>query len=203
MEVRRQRRDTILAAAKELFYEYGYRQTTMESIAARTTLNKTTLYSYFSSKDELYVTLTIDCILEVEQQLKEGIAAAETPEDEVRAIFNTFIEYCLGNPELFRITQHFLHGEVRDNLPAHLVDEINYLTYRTLSLGSNTLREGVARGAFRGGLDPDLFCLISWRLAMGLLELAIQGGSEKAGAFSPDRRLYEQALDMLIGGIKT
>jgi AcrR family transcriptional regulator len=199
--MKQERRMTILAAAKELFYARGYQMTTMDSIAERTELNKATLYSYFGSKDELYVAITVDCILEIEQLLKEAIAAAESPEKKVRAIFNTFIEYCLNNPEVFRITQHFLHGAVREHLPVHLVDEINYLAYRTLSLGRDTLQEGVDQGAFRTGLDPELFCLISWRLTMGLLEMAIQGGSEKAGAFGTDRRLYEQALDMLIGGI--
>ena len=54
-EVRRQsRRDTILAVATTSFLEQGYAGTTMSGIAAALGGSKGTLWSYFSSKEDLF-----------------------------------------------------------------------------------------------------------------------------------------------------
>ncbi|MET0363609.1 MAG: TetR/AcrR family transcriptional regulator, partial [Sphingobium sp.] len=54
-EMRRQdRRDAILCVAGESFLEHGYTGTTMSGIAATLGGSKGTLWSYFSSKEELF-----------------------------------------------------------------------------------------------------------------------------------------------------
>lgn len=51
------RRLSILAAAKAAFEELGFEQATMSDIAARVGGSKATLYSYFHSKEELFLEL--------------------------------------------------------------------------------------------------------------------------------------------------
>jgi AcrR family transcriptional regulator len=54
-EARRQdRRDAILAVAKESFMEHGYAATSMSTIAARLGGSKGTLWSYFPTKEALF-----------------------------------------------------------------------------------------------------------------------------------------------------
>ncbi len=50
-----ERRDAIVAIAKEAFAANGYAGTSMSNIAARLGGSKATLYSYFKSKEELFV----------------------------------------------------------------------------------------------------------------------------------------------------
>jgi AcrR family transcriptional regulator len=49
-----ERRDAIVAIAKEVFATNGYAGTSMSNIAARVGGSKATLYSYFKSKEELF-----------------------------------------------------------------------------------------------------------------------------------------------------
>ena len=56
------RKKAILLAAKNAFFENGFQATTMEQIAHAAELSKGTVYLYFQSKEELYVSL-----------LKEGL----------------------------------------------------------------------------------------------------------------------------------
>lgn len=49
------RRDAIIAVAREAFAADGYAGTSMSSIAARLGGSKGTLYSYFKSKEELFI----------------------------------------------------------------------------------------------------------------------------------------------------
>lgn len=52
---RPQRQEQMLEAATKLFADAGYTDVTMESIAAETGITKPLLYSYFGSKEGLYV----------------------------------------------------------------------------------------------------------------------------------------------------
>lgn len=49
------KRESILAAAAEIFLEYGFEGASMAEIAARIGGSKGTLYGYFSSKEDLFV----------------------------------------------------------------------------------------------------------------------------------------------------
>jgi len=54
--------EQILAASRETFLELGYAGTSMDLIAQRARVSKTTLYTRFPSKDDLYVaTISAEC----------------------------------------------------------------------------------------------------------------------------------------------
>lgn len=52
------KRDSILEIAAQVFQEMGYERTSMDEIAARMGGSKVTLYSYFPSKQELFLGVT-------------------------------------------------------------------------------------------------------------------------------------------------
>jgi AcrR family transcriptional regulator len=57
-----ERRQAILAAAAEVFRETGYERASMAEISARVGGSKTTLYSYFKSKEELFAAVMTDAM---------------------------------------------------------------------------------------------------------------------------------------------
>lgn len=63
------KRAELVAAAVSVFAERGYEQTSMEDIRERAGCSKGTLYSYFASKDELF----LQTLLEVTEQEASGI----------------------------------------------------------------------------------------------------------------------------------
>jgi AcrR family transcriptional regulator len=54
------KRQAILKAAAEVFQETGFERTSMEDIRKRAEFSKATLYSYFPSKEELFMEIVID-----------------------------------------------------------------------------------------------------------------------------------------------
>jgi AcrR family transcriptional regulator len=54
------KRLAILEAAKEVFLQRGFSDASMSEVAARIGGSKQTLYSYFSSKDDLFVSMMIE-----------------------------------------------------------------------------------------------------------------------------------------------
>ena len=52
------KRDAILQAAADIFHEQGFEGASMAGIATRVGGSKSTLYRYFSSKEELFVAVS-------------------------------------------------------------------------------------------------------------------------------------------------
>ncbi len=51
--------EAIISAAEKVFGEVGYKNAKMEEVAAVAGITKVTLYSYFQSKENLYMAITL------------------------------------------------------------------------------------------------------------------------------------------------
>ncbi|WP_193552279.1 TetR/AcrR family transcriptional regulator [Oleisolibacter albus] len=97
-ETRRQiRREAIINVARISFFENGYAGTSMSSIAASVGGSKTTLWSYFPSKEELFA-----AVLEEETRLfREEMLSLLTPdgrlEDTLRSFCRAFLRKVLSD----------------------------------------------------------------------------------------------------------
>jgi AcrR family transcriptional regulator len=196
---KKQRRQSIIDAAKELFYEKGFQMTTMEDIAAASELSKGTLYLYFGSKDELYISIILEGFRIIDEKLKEISASDMELVDKGRAMFMTFVEHCLANREYFRITQYFLSERVRGNLPEKLIESVSTYTSELLGYVADLVGEGKKTGLIRKDVDPAVFAVVAWRTATGILDLAVV--EDATGSAAGDyRQLFERAFDLLMSG---
>jgi len=53
------RRNTILKAARRLFFDRGFKAVTVDSIAAKSEISKGSIYLCFESKEEIYTQILI------------------------------------------------------------------------------------------------------------------------------------------------
>ncbi len=104
-EAKEQRRDDILAAAKEVFAERGYHATTMADVATAAGMSYGSVYWYFDSKDALFHALMDS----EEQALRAHVAGAldGRPDEDmfrlaVRSTFEFFEADRRGVKLLFR-----------------------------------------------------------------------------------------------------
>lgn len=74
------RRRAILEVAERSFLERGYAETSMSTIAASLGGSKTTLWSYFPSKEELFAAVLDSMIGEFERELDEALIPSVGPE---------------------------------------------------------------------------------------------------------------------------
>jgi AcrR family transcriptional regulator len=73
-----ERRQELIEAAVELFLQYGYRKTTLDDLGERVGLTKSSLYHYFSGKEDLYRSVATK-VFEVNlAKFKAALATGET-----------------------------------------------------------------------------------------------------------------------------
>ncbi len=196
---KQQRRLSIIEAAEALFSELGFEGTTMQSIADRAELSKATLYLYFKSKEELYLTVCMQGLSLFTDRLQKAVKRQRSPEAKVRAIYLAYIERSLEDPMMFRVLQDTFIERIRRNLSEETVRQISGTIRQWLEFGARLVEEGKERGIFRQDLDAYGFSLAAWRMATGLIELALL--SEPMVAEPPElRRTLERSIDYLLKG---
>jgi len=123
-----QNRETILAAARQVFAQLGFATATVRDIIRATPLASGTFYNYFKSKEEVYQALRDEVALKVRPRLREVRRGAGTREEFLAASFRTFFQFVADNrgdsqpvPERFRMdSPEVLAGfaELREDIQA-------------------------------------------------------------------------------------
>jgi AcrR family transcriptional regulator len=88
-----ERRRLILDAAMELFREVGFARASMQAISTRVGGSKQTLYSYFSSKEELFASAMVAAL---EKRGYEVLELVDPATDDVGQMLERFGEAYLG-----------------------------------------------------------------------------------------------------------
>ena len=143
----------IIGAALEIFADDGYHALSIEAVAARAGVGKTTIYRRWPGKKEL----VIDALSTVNDELMS--AKAHLPEaaaDRIRAVLHHLTTRD-GDSLLGRITPRMLvYSESQPDLYVEYYDRVIVPRRRWLQ---GLLREGVARGELRADLDIEVAAL--------------------------------------------
>jgi AcrR family transcriptional regulator len=105
-------RDRIFQAAKNLFYRYGIRGVSVDTIAAEAETTKVTLYRVFASKDDLVAAYLERAGNLYRQWFDEAVAAGGSdPASRITAVFDALTEQvqperCRGCPFLMALTEY-------------------------------------------------------------------------------------------------
>lgn len=104
------RRQAFVDAARDLFFANGYAGTTMSSIAARVGGSKTTLWTYFPSKEELFEAVVDDVIEKRCEVLRSDLSLDEAVVPALRR-FGLSLMTMLTQPQVLRLYR-LVVGEV-------------------------------------------------------------------------------------------
>lgn len=141
-------RKKILLAAEEVFSESGYHKTLVEDIAARAGLGKGTIYRYFATKKELFLSLMFESLDELREIIKAATDKHTGTIDKLKAGIEAYLGFFKRHKQLFVILI-YEHNEVgcgeNDDCLTKFTDLIGEI--------SDFARGGIADGTFKE-LDP-------------------------------------------------
>jgi AcrR family transcriptional regulator len=184
---RGRRIQAILTAAAELFGERGYDAVSLEDVADRLDVTKSSLYYYFSGKDEL-VTAAIEALGdEWTTRLEELLARTDgTPAVRLRALVHEHVTIAVRDyPAALRL---FLEPREWPEAQQHRIKE---LRRRHDALFRALVKQGVAAGDFRVvDVDTTLQCM---HAAMSQAPLWCADLSDRA-----QRRAVDNLTDTLM-----
>lgn len=193
------RREAIIACARELFLSKGFNATTMDEIAQRAELSKGTLYLYFSSKEELYVTVMSEGLKILFDRIEETFKLDLPPDQVIRKLGEVYYRYYLDHRDYFRILFFLEHGDVSKQLPRELIQENLDKGVRCLQLFAGVVQNGMEEGIF-SPVDPRKAALAFWGATNGILFLFEEELNREIIGMDVAQLIY-YTLDLFIKGL--
>lgn len=129
-------RNEVIDVARNLFDRFGYNKTTMEDIARATGRGKSTLYYYFSSKDEIFEAVSLNQTNEVFTKVREAIDKVPSAEEKLKVYISTTFTEFKKKTDLFSIGGEIFSNYKRIERLRKKIDstELN-IVYNILNLG--------------------------------------------------------------------
>jgi AcrR family transcriptional regulator len=100
---RRDQRDRLLAAAREVFAERGYAQASIDAIVARAHVSRTAFYRLFDGKEQMLLALFDDAMAQLGGTLEAVAARPVPPEEKIRSAVRAVVGSLAGDPAMARI----------------------------------------------------------------------------------------------------
>ena len=195
------KKNTILRAARKLFFDRGFKFVTVDSIAAKAGVSKGSIYLYFDSKEEIYAQVLITDNIELNKNIKI-FSTKEAPAAELLLEFSQiYINYFLDHNELFRILMTFMLQTEQMNLTQEQNTELIRTTNENIKVISTIIQKGIDSGEFAPIIDTWQAQNAIWGLFNGIISLYLFMGNPAKRA---DRihSMVKDSLNIFIKGLK-
>ena len=143
--------NTILAAARDEFAEYGLGGARMDRIAERAGLNKRLIYYYFEDKEKLFEAVLEQAYLHIREAERALKLLDLKPADAIRRLVEFTWNYYLDHPEFLTLLNSANLHKARHLQGSERVREMNS---PLIAMLGEILERGRKEGSFRGGIDP-------------------------------------------------
>lgn len=192
-----ERRRELTDAARELFVEQGYEQTSMSDIAKRANVAQGTFYIYFSSKQDVLAAIMRELLEELGGTVRGLAERTDLPALEaLRLAMEGCITRVIRESRLIEA----VYLKANYSLPARLLDES---APTLLPAITSIIRRGVSEGTLRAS-DPELTADFLWTIGYRFFERTVQQhmGSDQASRTGPGLTELEHAFwEFVLSGI--
>ncbi|MRR09011.1 TetR/AcrR family transcriptional regulator [bacterium] len=163
---RQAKRQDILKAARVVFAEKGLHAATLDEIAEKAEFAKGTLYTYFQNKEDLFVSMLEQEILDFHEELKQVLARDLPPAEILSQLVRAMMAAFDQNMDLMRLLSQERSALATcrggDQMEARFLPHFHRLNAAVASL----VRRGIAQGAFRR-VDPERAATAVFNLCHG------------------------------------
>ena len=147
--------DRILAVARGLFAERGYRGTSVRAITGRAQANLGAVTYHFGSKEKLYEAVIESLVGPLEARVRAVVDGPGTPLERIRRTAGLLVEHLGSHEEQAAIIQHELARQ--RELPARAQRWVAFLFESLCRL----IAEGQAEGSIAAGSPPLLAAAVA------------------------------------------
>ena len=183
--------------AETLFESKGFEATTMDDIALKTGISKSTLYVYFKSK--LLIWDSIVC-KHMELLLQDAIKAAESTESFEKRYYTLcfdIAEKFESHPVFYKATL----GKISMDMEQEIYKKIYEIGEQTNEVIAAFIRSGIEEGVVRKDIDVYPAVLMMWSSISGIISMAIEKEEYLGMRFNMSKKAYlEKAFKMLLEG---
>ena len=188
----------IVDAAERVFSVVGFKNTKMENIATEAGITKVTLYSYFQSKENLYLALTYRGLQLLNDKYYQTIDQYKNSKgiDCVVALIETFMDFCSDNYlyseallDYFALVRSTSAGKITAKLTEATKESIYYTKLLDIQnlpfkLTVKEIQRGQQDGSIISKIDPMVQTLHGWATVIGYAKVITASGDHATPLFN-------------------
>ena len=140
------KKEEIIEAAKKIFSEYGIEKTTLEDIAGKCGMKKSSLYYYFKNKENIFSEVVNSESKQLEKILKLGLEKKCTPREK---LYNHMITRLNRLKEMKHYRKIMIDLEEGSKFNKVIKKERAYFVTFEVGILQFILNEGIEKGVFR------------------------------------------------------
>jgi len=134
----------ILAAAKKIFFEKGFKNAPMEEIARKAGVSKGTVYLYFKNKEDLYLFLMLPVATELKRRMQNFEREFDSGKHRsyreiIMGLFNIHYGVYKYDPDGLRSIHAFHQGDFIKRMPKQTADKFNQMGQEIFELSRRIL----------------------------------------------------------------
>lgn len=164
-------RAKILEAAKDLFIQRGFEETSIRNIAEKIEYSPTTIYLHFKDKDDIFYALHQEGFILLNQYLR-ALQNVADPFERLKAITKAYITFALENREFYDLM--FISRSPMNALSKDKDDEKWVEGNKAFGALTGTVTQCIEKGYFKG-MDPEILSFTCWSMVHGICSLDIRG----------------------------
>jgi AcrR family transcriptional regulator len=200
---RERQRQRILDAAEVLFDKRGIDRVSMADITSASGIRASTLYQYFSKKDDIVWELVSELFASAGEQAVRRMAEARTGLAKITALLEFMADELENEPAKVRFMAQFDAMYARD-WPAErlltLEERIRPQGFRSFG---KLIGDGIADGSLRSDLDPNLTMQAIMNAVIGAQRrLASLGNKVEVEYKQPVDRLFRETIRLILLGLR-
>ena len=186
------KKELLLKAAKELFSEHGYSETTFKKISERAGVALGLLTHHFGNKEKLFLTAGLDVLQELVLAIRTNLQGVPNGLEAVRVFAQTYFDFARNPRQDFMVL-------VRCSPFSDLKTvEDKDVMFRNFSELYDILKECVQRGVEDGSIRP-----VESRRTSVVVFCNLVGGI-RHGLLTPygDEKLFDDIVEFVIDGLR-
>ncbi|MBN1814430.1 MAG: TetR/AcrR family transcriptional regulator [Anaerolineae bacterium] len=185
-----------------MFFESGFHQATVETVAERAEVSKGTVYLYFESKETILAHLLLEGLRELVQQLEEAYAAEESflADERLRRLGRAYFQFFQREPRYFHFLTAMDRGRFREVVAPVVYQKVLETSMGGLDWVVRAVEQGIEEGTF-GDCDARQAAATLWAAMNGVLEL-MEHPLRREMVGLKSQALYEVALETVIQGLR-
>jgi len=200
---RERQRRRILEAAEKVFDERGIDRVTMTEIISASELLPSTIYQYFSSKDDIVWAVLEVVLADFSARAKIAIDREKTALARITALLELMADDLTRKQAKVRFLAQFDAMYARDWPAERLLTLEAQINPEGFEHFSRLIREGVTDGSLRADLNPELTLHALINAVVGAQRrLASLGGRVELEFGQPVDSLFRETIRLLLLGLR-
>ncbi len=164
-----QRREEIITAAETVFFEKGLQLATMDEIAEKAELGKSTLYLYYKSKEDLYLAVLLRGSEILYQMFQRVVSTGEPTMRLIANLGEAYYDFFKQHRNYFRMFHFFENPQIHRQVSEEMMELCTTDNGRIWKLIVDLIQRGISEGVVQKNLDPMQIAVMLWSNSNSLM----------------------------------